>query len=95
MDVTKERLIETVRLLATPIDFDRLIQDGVLAGPLSGWYEVTDMKRLPEHAWQQVSEIKSESSADNTPTRNYFKFGQGGSAAAKLYEQLTGEPFGA
>ena len=95
MEISKERLIGLVRLLATPIDIDHLIEDGVLAKSSGGWYAVDDAHRLPEHAWQQASEIKSETFSDGTPSKTYFKFGQGGAAAAKLYEQITGTPFGA
>jgi hypothetical protein len=84
----RAKLIETARLLATPIDFAGLIRDGVLAASNGDWYEVHDMGRLPEHAWKQVTELRHEKRGDTH--RNFFKFGVKNEQAAVLYEQLTG-----
>lgn len=50
-----ERLRE---LLSTPIDFDRLVEEGVLE-KAGTWWKVLDMSRLPEHARRQIVEIRA------------------------------------
>jgi hypothetical protein len=55
---TYPELIETAEALATPIDFEQLIADGVLRKG-KGWYEILDPSRLPNHAWQKIKSVKS------------------------------------
>ena len=43
---------------ATPIDFDRLIEDGVLR-KAGNWYEVLEPAALPEHARHKIKALKS------------------------------------
>ncbi len=58
MEISLERLIAQARNLATPIDFETLIRDGVLEqAKRRGWYRVKDWDRFPEHARAKVSEI--------------------------------------
>jgi hypothetical protein len=88
-EMSDERLISIIKLLATPLDFESFISSGALSKAAGGWYKLEDSLRLPEHAWQQVSEIKSDTSTA-TPPRTYLKFKSTQGAAAKLYKQITG-----
>ena len=57
---THPELIEAAEALATPIDFEQLIADGVLLkSKTRGWYEILDTSRLPQHAWQKIKAVKS------------------------------------
>jgi hypothetical protein len=85
----RNKLIETARLLATPIDLEGLVQSGALAPAPGGWYEVLDAERVPAYAWQQAVELRHERREDGR--RNFIKFSVNNAAAAELYEQLTGE----
>jgi hypothetical protein len=87
----REKLVETAKLLATPIDFAALIDSGVLAASRGGWYEVLQPQLVPAHVWQQATEIRNQTSGDKQ--RNFLKFGKSNAAAARVYEKLTGLPF--
>jgi hypothetical protein len=86
-----EKLIETAKLLATPIDFKGLIESGVLAASRGGWYEMLQPELVPAHVWQQATELRNQTRGDKQ--RNFLKFGKSNAAAARLYEKLTGVPF--
>jgi hypothetical protein len=86
------RVVEMAKLLATPIDFDRLVENGVLGpGGRGAWYELLRPDLLPAHAWQQATGMRHTARGDKR--RTFLKFTKRNAAAAKLYEQLTGEPF--
>jgi hypothetical protein len=87
----RNEAIETVKLLATPINFKGLVESGILASGRGAWYEVLQAELVPEHALQQVTETKQERRGDKR--RTFFKFSKANAAAARLYEQMTGEPF--
>lgn len=42
--------------LKRPIDFNKLIKDGILSKK-GAWYEVKDWERLPEYARHQIKEM--------------------------------------
>ncbi len=86
-----EKLIETAKLLATPIDFEGLIDSGVLAASRGGWYEVLRLELVPRHVWQQATGLRNQTRGDKQ--RNFLKFGKRNAAAARVYEKLTGLPF--
>jgi hypothetical protein len=88
--VMREKLIETAKLLATPIDFEGLIGSGVLVASRRAWYEVLQPERVPAHVWQQATGLRNQTRGDKQ--RNFLKFGKSNAAAARLYEKLTGEP---
>jgi len=52
-------LVEAAESMATPIEFDQLIADGVLQKAGGGWYEVLDPARLPQHALGKIKAVKS------------------------------------
>jgi hypothetical protein len=81
---THPELIETAEALATPIDFDQLIADGVLRkAKTRGWYEILDTSRLPEHAWQKIKAIKSG---------NRVRFRKANKRVAKFLNSLDSAP---
>jgi hypoxanthine phosphoribosyltransferase len=53
---TADSLAQT---LATPIDFEQLIADGILK-KWGAWYQVLDWKRLPEHVRQKANTMKAD-----------------------------------
>lgn len=53
---TIEQLRHLAEMLATPIDFDQLVADGILR-KRGAWWEVLDWNRLPEHARQKVQAV--------------------------------------
>jgi hypothetical protein len=55
--ITKEELRERIKVLTTPIDFDALIQAGVLEKQ-GAWYKVIKWGELPPHATGKVKSIK-------------------------------------
>jgi len=58
IDELKAAVIETKRQLETPIDFDRLVADGVLERK-GAWWRVLDLHRLPEHASLRINEVQT------------------------------------
>ena len=59
MDEITAELKRVAKMFAEPISFSTLIKDGVLRKKASGWYEILDWKRLPEHARRRIYSIKS------------------------------------
>lgn len=45
-------------LVDQPIDFDQLIEDGILGEGPGKWYRLLDPENLPEHADLQVKKLK-------------------------------------
>ena len=58
-EINKENLIQVAKELATPIDFDLLILEGIII-KRGTWYEVIDDERLPQHVHRQISQIKND-----------------------------------
>ncbi len=50
--------VQPVTNLATPIDFDSLIREGVLE-KRGAWYRILKMDRLPEYAKAQIRVFKT------------------------------------
>ena len=57
IDELRAAVIETKRQLETPIDFDRLVADGVLERN-GAWWRVLDMHSLPEHAGLRINAVQ-------------------------------------
>jgi len=83
-NISKEDMIQVAKELATPIDFNQLIADGILIKS-GAWYEVTDWKRLPPHANRQVREVKTSDG------KMLVKFTNRTKSAQKLYKKMTGK----
>jgi hypothetical protein len=60
--------------LKRPIDFNKLIKDGILSKK-GAWYEVHDWERLPEHARYQIKEMMG-----GADTKTLVKFRKGKSS---------------
>ena len=58
------KLLELLKMAATPIDFDQLIADGVLRKH-GGRYELLDLVRLPEHARRKIRIIATSRKTPN------------------------------
>lgn len=87
----REEMIETAKLLATPIDFAELIESGTL-GPLKGgWYQLIRADLLPAHARRQAIAIKQVTKRGESKT--FLKFGKKYAQAAKIFKQLMGKAF--
>lgn len=56
--IKTEELKELMEQAVMPIDFDDLIEKGIIE-KRRGWYKVHDLKRLPTHAQSKVSEVKT------------------------------------
>jgi hypothetical protein len=77
--ITKEELLEKAKQLAMPINFEALIEDGVLERK-GGWYKILDITRLPEYAKAQIVVFCTDGKV---------KFSKSTKAAQKLIEQLS------
>ena len=66
-----EKLLELLKMAATPIDFDQLIADGVLRRH-GAKYELLDLARLPEHARHKICIIASSRKTPN-PVVSFHK----------------------
>jgi hypothetical protein len=53
-----KELRQTAVVLATPIDFDALITDGILRNR-GEWYEIVDLARLPENARVKIRAVRA------------------------------------
>lgn len=54
-----DELINHVEQMATPIDFDTLIENGLLI-PEGKWYRVPDKDALPEHVSKKIKGIRTD-----------------------------------
>jgi hypothetical protein len=50
--------LEIEKHLATPIDFDKLIADGVLKEAGRGWFTVANWRRLPEDLRMSIISVR-------------------------------------
>ena len=80
--IIKEKLVQQVKLLAIPMDFDELQAQGILQ-KRGAWYEVLDRDWLPEHAADRVTEMQF------TGKRFLVKFQKSTKAMEKLHKRLT------
>jgi hypothetical protein len=53
-----KELRQTAAVLATPIEFDALITDGILR-KRGEWYEIVELARLPEHARVKIRAVRA------------------------------------
>ncbi len=86
--LTREKIIELARELATPIDFDELIAKDILIRRSAQWYEVIDFGALPSHASRQASAMKHDRNG-----KVFFRFPSGWKQAQKFYRKLTGKNY--
>jgi hypothetical protein len=55
--LTADEVLRLAEMHATPIDFDQLISNGVLAKS-GDWYKLLDMGKLPEHARIKIRKMR-------------------------------------
>jgi hypothetical protein len=82
--MTRAELIESVRLMAIPVEIDRLVYQGVLQ-KVRGGYKILDKSRLPKHAEMQI---------DGVTPDGVVRFVKSNKAAQKLLHKLTGTSAG-
>jgi hypothetical protein len=70
-DWSNSKLLELLKLAATPIDFDHLIAEGVLRKH-GAKYELLDLARLPEHARRKIRIIATSRKTPN-PVVSFHK----------------------
>jgi hypothetical protein len=58
--MSSDEWAQTTEALITPVDFDALVQAGVLE-KRKGWYKILKGNELPEHAKAKIYQIKSDS----------------------------------
>jgi len=83
----RSELTEVARLLATTIDFDALIREGVLE-KLGSWYLIRDADRLPKVAMERAYAVKT---GPDGSALVRFTSESSRKASARLYRQLTGK----
>lgn len=87
VDEKLRKLVRASRLLATPIDFARLVSDGALKRKGKGnWWRVIDFDRLPPTTRHRIAKIKFEKGGSDV----LVQFNKATKNAAKLYEKLSG-----
>jgi hypothetical protein len=84
-----EELAHTAQMLGTPIDFEELIEAGVLRRKTKHTYELLDSARLPEYVRRQATSMKASSKGKPV----VVTFAQSNKRAQKAYESLTGKKF--
>ena len=92
--MTREDVMSQLQRLATPIDFDALVAEGVLR-KVGASYEVLNPKRLPEHVSAQATGVKAKTQRDGSQ-QVLLTFPKSNARAVRLYRRATGEdPYGA
>jgi hypothetical protein len=69
-DWNDKKLLELIKLAASPVDFDQLIAAGVLRKH-GARYELLDLARLPEHARRKIKIIATSSKTKNAVVSFY------------------------
>lgn len=77
--MSKEEILKKAKSIATPIDFERLVAEGILERKGLG-YKILDMKRLPDHAKDKIIGISSDGKV---------KFSKATKSAQKLVDKLS------
>ena len=77
--MSKEEVLEKAKSLATPIDFEALVAEGILEKKGAG-YKILDMERLPDHAKDKITAISSDGKV---------KFSKATKSAQKLVDKLS------
>jgi hypothetical protein len=77
--MSKEEMLKQAISLATPIDFEALVVEGILEKKGAG-YKILDMKRLPDHAGDKIIGISSDGTV---------KFSKATKFAQKLVDKLS------
>lgn len=81
----KESLVTQAKLLATPVDYDKLIKEGFLEKD-GAWFKVK--KELPKHVLAQVRSIKTNRKGDCL-----VKLPNSWNKAQQVYRKITGKEY--
>ena len=84
--ITKQEMLDILKELATPIDYDDLIAKGVIEKS-GAWYVVLKPNDLPHYAWRQATTMEL-----NPHRCLKLKFKKSTKAAEALYKKITGGP---
>jgi len=84
-----DELIEQARLLATPIDFEAVISEGIIE-KRGDWYAIRDPERLPAHAWKRGYALSMGTGPDSGVLVKFTSESKR-KAAERLYQQMTGQ----
>lgn len=84
--ILKEEILNVLKELATPIDFDALTARGILKKSGTG-YIVLKPQELPPYAWKQASEIQLGQKGELE-----LKFKDTSKTAKALYRKIAGKP---
>mgnify|MGYP000114212403 CR=1 FL=1 len=79
LEITRESILEKAKSLATPIDFEDLIEKGILKKK-GAKYKILDMDKLPQHAKDKITEFGSD---------GIVKFSKATKSAEKLVKDLS------
>lgn len=82
-NLSRKKLVELAKQLATPIDFVELERLGLIKKK-GMWYEVGNIHSLPEHARKQIRAIKAGKNGSHL-----VQFTKSRKAAQRLYRQLS------
>jgi hypothetical protein len=85
-EISRTELVACLRELATPINFDELVAQGLLKRKSLQWYEVPNPKALPSHVSRQAREIKIDRHG-----KAVFRFPTSWKQAQSMYKKMTGE----
>jgi hypothetical protein len=84
--MSKEEILDVLKQLATPIDFEELAAKGILKKS-GAWYIVLKPKDLPQHAWKQATAMEQGREGEVK-----LKFKDSSKSAKALYKKITGKP---
>jgi hypothetical protein len=70
--ITRQELIEKIESVATPIDFEALIAEGILEKK-GARYKILDMTRLPQHAQDKIKEFSTDGTVKFSKVTKSFK----------------------
>ncbi len=84
---TREEMVALLKEHATPIDYEKLEADGVLQKK-GAWYQVKDIRTLPEYIGGQVTAVKNDSKGNC-----FVKLPKSWKKAQQLYKKVTGKEY--
>ncbi len=84
---SRQEIIELAKQLATPIDFTKLEEAGIIEKK-GAWFKIKNLKNLPEYASRQVRSIKTDSRGNC-----YVQFPKSWKRAQVLYRRMTGKAY--
>ncbi len=88
LDLLKDpEFIEALKAHATPIDFEQLEVEGLLRKK-GAWYQVENIKKLPEYVGKQIIDVKDDSKGNLL-----VKLPKSWGKSQKMYKNATGKEY--